>query len=242
MRIVSWNCHMGLQRKFDRVWELAPDVLVVQESASPERLAQRGLDLPGQALWVGDNPDKGLLVVARAGLSLTIDPSHDDGIHHVLPVHVAGEGSELVLLATWNMHLRRQVNDAARREGALPPALRAYRHLLKPGNAVMIGDFNSSVVWDRPTQPWNFGRMIAGLAELGYVSAYHHLTGEEQGQETCKTYFHQFGERWPHYIDYAFVPPQLLVDLQLGKCSEWVQTRLSDHVPLVLSVQQEHAL
>ena len=66
MRIVAWNCNMALDRKFQRLRALEPDIAIVPEAANPKRLAQRGLD--GFAYqWLGENPNKVLGVLGFNG-------------------------------------------------------------------------------------------------------------------------------------------------------------------------------
>ena len=66
MRLVAWNCNMALHRKRAALHTLKPDVAVLSECASPERLAERlGADgLSCDPVWIGANRDKGLAVLA----------------------------------------------------------------------------------------------------------------------------------------------------------------------------------
>ena len=63
MRIVTWNCQMGLDKKVDALLSLNPDVAVVPECSKKSAIAlrQRGFN----SLWVGSNPHKGLGVICR---------------------------------------------------------------------------------------------------------------------------------------------------------------------------------
>ena len=69
MRLVAWNCNMALHRKLAALLTLRPDVAVLSECASPERLAERlGAGALGcEPVWIGANRDKGLAVLAFNG-------------------------------------------------------------------------------------------------------------------------------------------------------------------------------
>ena len=54
MRIVTWNCQMGFEKKADALLSLNPDVAVVPECSEKSTVAlrQRGYE----TLWLGSNP------------------------------------------------------------------------------------------------------------------------------------------------------------------------------------------
>lgn len=60
MRLVTWNCNGALNRKFDALMALGPDVAVVQECAAPEKLRSQMRDRIGSLEWVGRLPTKGI--------------------------------------------------------------------------------------------------------------------------------------------------------------------------------------
>lgn len=57
MRIATWNCQMGLDKKMDALLSLGPDLAVVPECSEKSVIAsrQRGLS----TLWFGSNLLKG---------------------------------------------------------------------------------------------------------------------------------------------------------------------------------------
>jgi len=67
MRLVAWNCNMALHRKVDALLALRPDIAVISECAEPIRLRTRSAHdwLENEPVWVGDNPSKGLAVIAQ---------------------------------------------------------------------------------------------------------------------------------------------------------------------------------
>jgi len=59
MRIITWNCQMGLDKKADALLSLNPDIAVVPECSEKSIVAlqQRGFC----TLWFGSNPNKGMV-------------------------------------------------------------------------------------------------------------------------------------------------------------------------------------
>ena len=106
MRIVAWNCAMALHRKVDALMGLRPDLAIVSEAAEPRRLVARAPSLAEASLvWVGKNPNKGLLV---AGFGTTRPAfsrhRHDRRLHWMAPVAVSGlpgVGGPVHLLGVW---------------------------------------------------------------------------------------------------------------------------------------------
>ena len=81
MRIVTWNCNLNFKSKFERVSELKPEILVVQEC---ERLPEDFFPNV-HYLWVGQNAKKGLAVLIFDG-SGKIHSSHRHDLSEFIPV------------------------------------------------------------------------------------------------------------------------------------------------------------
>jgi hypothetical protein len=89
MRLVAWNCRSGFHRKFEALRALAPDVAIIAECCSLRLLARRAPELTAtSAVWIGDDPNKGLGVFSFGPLRLVRDEAYDPSIRYVLPVHV----------------------------------------------------------------------------------------------------------------------------------------------------------
>ena len=65
MRISTWNCQMGLEKKIDDLLSLDADVAVVPECSEKSAIALRRRGL--STLWSGSNPHKGLGIICRQG-------------------------------------------------------------------------------------------------------------------------------------------------------------------------------
>ncbi len=241
MRLVAWNCAMALPRKFAALLSLEPDVAVVAECAAPALLAER-LDLSllsGPPVWVGENRHKGLAVFGFNGYRVALAPVHRPGLRFLAPVRVEGPLS-FNLLAVWAQNLSGGIRRK-RQPGPLRLALRRYRDFLAAAPAVVAGDFNNNVIWDRPGWRINHAGAVAQLAAAGLLSAYHELRGEAQGAETLPThYWRDRRKDGPTYhIDYVFLPRAWLSRasrVEVGGFEAWCGAGLSDHVPLLVEV------
>ena len=76
--------------------------------------------------------------------------------------------------------------------------------------------------------------MIEKLSEQGLVDIYHHLTGEQEGEESTATFYHQRDLDKPFHLDHIFSAPDKVKDLQIGDADEWL--KLSDHMPLIFEI------
>ena len=102
MRLVAWNCNMALHRKVDALMALRPDVAVISECATPDRLAERSATdwLEAEPVWIGDNPTQGLGVFTFNGLRATLAADYTGRLRYIAPVHVSGP-AHFSLLAVW---------------------------------------------------------------------------------------------------------------------------------------------
>jgi len=241
MRLVAWNCNMALDRKFAALRSLRPDVAVISECASPERLkpkldlARRGVDIS----WVGRNPHKGLAVLGFKGNRVRLLSCHDPDLDFIAPVRVEG-AAPFNLLAVWAQNASGG-NTRKDQPGPLNRAIARYRDFLSNGPAAVAGDLNNNVLWDKPGWAMNHAGTVAVLESHGLVSAYHAARGEAQGSERTPTHYWRDRKKdGPTYhIDYIFVPRDwtaVLRELRVGRFAKWCGSGLSDHVPLVADV------
>ncbi len=230
MRIVVWNAHMAFARKQGALLELRPDVAVIPEcaseiGASPERWA-----------WVGLDRHKGLGVVSYGDYKVSLDRDHDDDpkLRWAAPIAVTGRQT-FFLLAIW---AQRPYREPVYR------ALERYRNQLTAGPAVIAGDFNQNTIWDSPNRTHNHGRNVTLMEELGMVSAYHHHFEVAHGAERDSTHYWRYQTKTKSifHIDYCFLPKSWLKSVssvQMGNVSDWIDNRLSDHVPLVVDIRMK---
>lgn len=245
MRLVAWNCAMALHRKLDALLELKPDVAVICEAAEPDRLIEKQPAFANASLvWIGDKPNKGLLIAGFGGVTVEMSRHrYDSRLHWIAPCMVdglPGMSEPLRLLGVWAQNAN-EGNRQKANPGYLQDALKRYRRFLKDGPAVVAGDFNNHVFWDKPGWRMNHANEITALSRLGLISAYHAARGVEAGDEPEPTIFwrDRTADGPTYHIDYVFMRrdwTDLPYRLDIGGFERWVGSGLSDHVPLTLEV------
>ena len=170
MRIVTWNCCRGAYVKNLPLLDcLMPDIAVVQECAKPAQESET-------SLWFGDNPHQGIAVTAAAPYKVRLLTPLDDVPKYVVPIAVSGP-VDFTMLAVWSKD-----KQPYRYIRAVVKAVEMYRGLIAASPTVLIGDFNSNVIWDKGhPRDLNHSSLVKKLAELGLVSAYHAFHNEQQG-------------------------------------------------------------
>lgn len=222
---------MAFRRKKDQILEHDPDVLVIQECENPDT---RG-DWPefSDWRWIGDNPNKGLGVFSRNGLTLDTADVDDHDSEYVLPVSVSG----LVdVLGVWAMN----DEDEPRKRyiGQVYRALQHCRNFLD-SSTIVAGDFNWNRIWDEsPNGPLygDFSDTVEVLNDAELCSSYHDWTGDDFGSEAEPTFFMHKKEERPYHTDYVFIPDAVTESVDgfsVGSYDEWVEA--SDHVPMILA-------
>ena len=147
MRIITWNCNLNFKAKFDVIGALKPNILVIQECEQLPKDYFPNTDY----LWIGRNPKKGLGVLIFDGVG-SISPEYDDKFIEFLPI-ISDFGH---LLGVWafNHRAKKYGEDV---KGHILQALEKYEPILADANTIgVIGDFNNSIVWDKPKSSLHF--------------------------------------------------------------------------------------
>src|SRR4051812_41111451 len=93
VKLVTWNCRGAFHRKHEAIMSLEPDVLIVQECVSPERLQTTAADFVYSAAdWIGQPSAKGLAVFTFGSWTLDRDASWNPDMPMFLPLRVDGGG------------------------------------------------------------------------------------------------------------------------------------------------------
>lgn len=239
MRILVWNCNMGLDKKYRHLLALQPDIAIIPESAEPGILLRKAPEFSSNThVWVGENPNKGLGIFTFGNYAATIISPHDTNIPYVAPIKILGPHS-FKLLAVWACHSKE--NSYENRLGPVRRALSTYATLVTSAPTVVAGDFNDNVRWDKTRSPNKHSLNVAILEEMGLCSAYHNQRNVSQGEEPEPTLFWRSRTKdGPRYhIDYCFVPKRWLSRphrIAIGTYEDWVGAGLSDHVPLIVDI------
>lgn len=233
---------MALHRKLDALRSLAPDVAVICECARPDRLYEKS-GLPAfdaEPVWIGSNPNKGLAVFTFNGYTARLAEGYKASHRFIAPVRVEGPVA-FNLLAVWAQNFSGGVTRK-RQPGPLRLALHRYREFLAGAPAVVAGDLNNNLIWDKPGWLINHGYVVDVLAGHGLASAYHEVYGEAQGEESTPTlYWRDRKKDGPTYhLDYIFLPRKWVAsirELSVGSFEDWCGSGLSDHVPLAVDLK-----
>ncbi len=218
MRLTTWNGQSG--PTLARAALLAPlqsDILLLQECARPHSQSP-------QCLWFGDNPRKGVAVLAREPWSLHPGPIHSSVSDSAFPVIVDGPES-FHLLAIWAKQRPTYVR-------ALLHALDHYRDFLLAAPSVLAGDFNSHACFNKGNTI-NHTTLVQRLqSEFAVASAWHALHTHEP-----PTLYWQWKQDQPFHIDYCFLPQAWLPRLQSATIANYEDFAAeSDHRPLTITL------
>jgi hypothetical protein len=227
MKLGTWNCCSGpLDKKLVAAQKIAADILVIPECPKLSKTSSH-------ELWFGDNPRKGLAVIAGSDFVLERLELDIELPLYVIPIQVRAP-VPFLLLAVW-----------AKNEGAdqyvrgVNRAVSLCEELIQSQPTVILGDFNSNTIWDSShPKNQNHSSLVSRLNSLGLESSYHTHFSEQQGQESRPTFFMYRHETKPYHIDYGFIPAKwcaVLRSVKVGTFDEWGE--ISDHMPLTLEIE-----
>jgi hypothetical protein len=233
--IGTWNCRMGIDRKRAAIEDLGCDVLVVPECSSAPGLAKE----PGVSFdWKGLDPDKrGLGVFGCRGWRVERAPEATP-LGWVLPVRLidpAGSDAAL-LLAIWTVRNKAAGWPSYRHQVAA--TIGTWEKELRSDRVILAGDFNCSA--QGPSSAPHLAN-VSRLDEMGVRSAYHTHHGEQHGEESAMT-LRWFGKgrlEYLYHCDFVFLSRAIghrLQRAEVGTISQWVESRLSDHTPVLAHV------
>jgi exonuclease III len=233
MKIITWNCNMVFRKKAEYIFAHKPDILVVPECENQEKLKfAEGLQLPTDILWYGKNQHKGIGVFSFNGYKLELLDCHNTSFKNILPISVTGGKIDFILFAIW-------ANNPDDKDGAYVTqvwkALNYYENLLSKTKTILIGDFNSNTIWDKPRREGNHSTVVAKLEAKQIFSTYHVFYNQIQGKEEHPTLFMYRHKDKPYHLDYCFASIDFIKKmktLEVGKYEDW--TMHSDHKPLIV--------
>jgi exonuclease III len=244
VRIATWNCKKGLDKKIDALLSLDADVAVVPECSEKSLIAlrQRGFT----TLWFGySDPHilgeagtdrkrtlSGVGIVCRQDRPIRALPQPEQ--KWIVPVEIDSP-TPFILIAVWAC----RVGSSGKNNyiGQIYQALMAHPEWFEGNPVVVAGDFNSNKIWDFKRKVGNHSGVVKLLEERGLVSAYHEKFNEVQGAETCPTLHLLHNKEKPYHIDYVFIPREWIGRLravEVGKYEDW--SKRSDHCPVVVDI------
>jgi exonuclease III len=230
MKIITWNCNMAFRKKVDLLMQYQPDLLIIQECEHADKIIF--LEPPTGAIWFGDNQHKGLGVFSFGKYKLELLSVHEPSFKTVLPIAVTGGDMDFILFAIWANNPQDKGNQYV---GQIWKAIHHYEHLIKSEGTILIGDFNSNSIWDKPKRVGNHTHLVDKLRLKQIKSVYHHHFDQKQGSELHPTFNLYKNIDKPYHLDYCFVSQDImstLTGMQIGGYDDW--RKHSDHLPLII--------
>lgn len=235
MKIISWNCQGGFRNKYQEILDLKPDMVILLECESIERLKfGNGIPMPNDHFYYSENSKKGIAVLSYCDFRFEKLAIHNPIFRHIIPLKMFNLTHSFYLFVIWAMENKEEPNLSY--IGQVWRAIHFYEPLLDE-NCLLVGDFNSNSIWDKPKRNGNHSDIVAYLNQHNIFSAYHELNQEEQGKESQKTFYMHRNVNKSYHIDYAFLSKAFLsseTTLQIGNHDKWLS--YSDHMPLVLEL------
>lgn len=150
MKIVTWNCNGAFRRKFNFVDEFEADIYVIQECENPKEANN-----PAYVHWaknhlrIGNRKHKGLGIFGKEKITLSplnwTNEYEGHPVNHFLSCRV---NSEFEVIAVWTHYNK---SPSFGYIGQFWKYLQL--HKAKFNNPLIIGDFNSNSIWDKPKKP-----------------------------------------------------------------------------------------
>lgn len=235
MKIITWNCNMAFRKKAEFILTEQPDILIVPECENPDKLIfKNDVTKPADLFWYGKNPNKGIGVFSYSDFKIELLSIHNPDFRYVLPLSVSNDKINFTIFAIWAQ--KPEKHDCYTEQ--VWNTVHFYNELLDKDNVILIGDFNSSSIWDKPNRVYNHSNLVDFLKSKNIWSTYHTFNNEEQGKETAPTLFmHRKLER-PYHIDFCFASNNLIDkmgNVEIGDYESW--TKHSDHKPLTVKFE-----
>lgn len=232
MRLITWNCNMAFRKKAEFILREKPDILIIPECENEEKLEfDMFTQSPTDTVWFGDNPNKGIGVFSYGNYKIELLDIHNPEFRYVLPLSVSNGNIHFTVFAIWSQEPEKSNNYTEQ----VWNAVHFYNNLLDDENIILVGDFNSNTIWDKPRRKINHSELVEFLGEKNIHSTYHHFQNQVQGEEKDPTLFMQRNINRPYHIDYCFASSPLIekmTKVEVGKYEKW--TAYSDHKPLIV--------
>lgn len=228
---------MAFRKKAEIILKHKPDILVVQECEHPDKLRFSEQPLkPTDLLWIGQNKSKGLGVFSYSNFRFKLHKAYNPDLKLVAPIKVSDGITDFILYAIW-------ANNPHDKEGQyitqVWKALDHYKKIIRRNKTILIGDFNSNTIWDKPRRQGNHSTVVKKLESKGIYSTYHKYFLQEQGKELHPTLYFQRNATKPYHIDYCFASTDFienLLSVEVGDYDFWI--KYSDHVPVITTFRQ----
>ena len=234
MKIITWNCNMAYRKKANMMLMHKPDIVIVPECEHPDKL-KFGPEvlLPNDIFWFGNNRNKGLGVFSYTDYKFELSDIHNPDFRTIVPLRVTNKKNKFTLFAIWANNPQDRGHEYV---GQIWKAINFYSGLLRNKKTMLVGDFNSNTIWDKPRREGNHSTVVELLARKGIHSTYHKFFNQKQGQEEHSTLFMYRHKDKSYHLDYCFASNDFinkLSNVEVGTHNDW--SKHSDHTPLIIT-------
>ena len=225
---------MAFRKKASSILALEPDILIIPECEHPDKLNfKNNVILPTDMLWFGRNQHKGLGIFSYSNFRFQVLEAYNENFVMIVPLAVTDGHFGFTLFAVWANNPK---DPDGRYITQVWKAIQHYDALITNSRTVLVGDFNSNTIWDKPRREGNHSKVVQRLQAKGIHSVYHTYYNQAQGQEQHPTFYLYRHQNKPYHLDYCFVSTDLLQQLttvEIGNYNSWVD--YSDHVPVIVT-------
>lgn len=222
MKILFWNCKGNLRTKIQLLKSINADLFVIAECENPETTASEEYKKwANNSIWTGLIPYKGLAIIANPQIKLGTCNWPDYLFRNYLPIKINGNTT---LLAIWARNP--YIED-------INKYLSVYWNYIND-NTIIIGDFNSNIIWDKKHDFRNHSYLNQKLSEKGLFSIYHTLHQTIFGKEKQPTFFMHHNPNKPYHIDYCYCSKSIMKSCQILDAEKW--HKASDHNPMIIEL------
>ena len=165
--------------------------------------------------WIGENKNKGLAVFSK--ISIDFEEQNSYYLRYFIPFKV--NTKRCYAIWAMNPYIEEMVVYFS-----------IYKHLLNE-KSIIIGDFNSNVIWDTKHNIRNHTTFNTMLKKVNLESAFHVLNKIAYGKENTPTLYMYRNLEKGYYIDYAYSSPKYMKTFIIGSPDEWLT--YSDHMPIL---------
>ena len=231
---------MRFREEYKLIFPMNPDIIVIQEC---EDLKTINFDLfsntPSDIYWIGDNPKKGLGVITFNDFKISLYEDYDNSYKYILPLEISINNIIFNIIGVWTQMVGKKTKDHKNYIRQFKISLNHYDSFIKTHNTIILGDFNSNLIWENPYRIDNDHKyVIEELEKKEIESSYHYFFSEKQGEETRPTFYYHHKKEKPFHIDFCFLSKNLrerLSKVEIGKYENWI--KYSDHVPIIIEIQ-----
>ena len=152
---------MAFRKKADIILSHKPDILIIPECEHTDKLLfNNNTKKPTHTLWFGQNKNKGLGIFSYCNYSLKVLRTHNDNFKTIVPIIVSGAQFQFKLFAVW-------ANNPGDKDGQYVTqvwkAIHHYNTKITRNKTILIGDFNSNTIWDKPRRIGNHSAVVKRL-------------------------------------------------------------------------------